>query len=215
MSSRHPRRLAAVLFALLMALPLVASPVSAAASPCPPGQPPDRPPGTPPGQSGNTPVGQPVNRPNKYTTQGECQLQLNQSSASRGEQVRLAGAGYAPNSSVQLTLNSDPMSLGSVTTNGSGAFTHTVTVPAAAPIGSHTITAAGVDPSNNAFVLSAAFEVTAAGAPGVAGSLGETSGNLPRTGTSTIAMVMASVALMAVGIVLVGTARRRRLQPTA
>ena len=198
------RKFLVALVAVLMAMPLLfAAPASGqAASPCPPGQPPGRPPGVPPGPPGSPP-GAPEGRPPQYTSLAECQLRLSQSSASAGERVTLSGAGYGAASAVTLTLNSTPMSLGQATTDSSGAFSRTVTIPAAAEVGSHTITAAGVDPAGVGYVLSAAFEVTA-------GAAAPASGTLPRTGAGTFAMVMVALLLVAAGAALVVAARRRR-----
>ena len=210
------RRFSVAFLATLVVLPLLlAQPAhSQGASPCPSGQPPGRPPGTPPGPP-ESPQRPPQGRPSEYTSRSECALRLGQSSASAGEAVTLAGAGYQPGSSVALTLNSKPISLGGAVADGNGAFTKVITVPAEAPAGRHTITAAGVDPAGAQFVLSAAFEVTdakgaVAGAPASAG--GQT---LPRTGTSTVLLVALSTLLIAVGAALVVTARRRRAGVTA
>lgn len=204
------RKYLVALVAVLMAMPLFfsASASGQAASPCPPGQPPGRPPGVPPGPPGSPP-GAPEGRPPQYTSLAECQLRLSQSSASAGERVTLSGAGYGAASAVTLTLtlNSTPMSLGQATTDSSGAFSRTVTIPAAAELGSHTITAAGVDPAGVGYVLSAAFEVSA-------GAAAPASGTLPRTGAGTFAMVMVALLLVAAGAALVVAARRRRSTAT-
>lgn len=214
MTSTLVRRAVFALAATLFAVPLfLAAPASAqGASPCPAGQPPGRPPGTPPGPP-ETDERPPEGRPSQYTSRSECALQLDQSSASAGEQVTLAGSGYRPGSAVELTLNSAPISLGAATTDGSGAFTKVITIPAAAPIGSHTITAAGVNPAGAQFVLSAAFDVTAAGGAGQAAAAPTSSAGdntLPRTGTSTALLITAAAALIGIGAFLVMTARRRR-----
>jgi LPXTG-motif cell wall-anchored protein len=213
MTLHFTRRITLALLAALLAMPLLlAAPAGAqGASPCPPGQPPGRPPGVPPGPP-EQPPGRPEGRPPAYPSRSECQLRLDQSAASRGERVTLAGSGYRGGSDVELTLNSNPISLGNVTTNGSGAFSTSVVIPQSAPIGAHTITASGVDPGGAPFVLSAAFEVTASGAAAAPSAAGNT---LPRTGTSTGLLVGASALLIAVGAALVTTARRRRTPVTA
>jgi len=218
MASNLFRRLMAAALVAAVALPLVlAAPANAqGASPCPAGQPPGRPPGTPP----RAPEGEqrpPEGRPSQYTSRSECALRLNQTSASAGERVTLAGSGYQPGSDVELTLNSNPISLGGAVADGSGAFTQTITVPAAAPVGRHTITAAGVDPAGAQFILSAAFEVTGTrGAAAAAPAAADTGSDaLPRTGTSSVVLLAAAALLIALGTALVITARRRRATVTA
>ncbi|MBW3615828.1 MAG: hypothetical protein KY439_11055, partial [Actinobacteria bacterium] len=151
---RSRRRLLALLVLTTAALALAAPGSAQQSSPCPPGQPSGRPPGQPPDQPGR-----PTGRPPQYPP-GECNMRLSRGAAARGESVTAAGAGYRPASRVDFTLNSEPIALGSATTDAAGAFEHRFTVPASAPLGSHTVTASGVDGSGATRVLSAALEVT-------------------------------------------------------
>ena len=79
-----------------------------------------------------------------------------------GKSVTVTGTGFAPSSPVSLTLHSDPVEVGTATTDDTGSFTAEVTVPAATEAGDHTVVAAAESPAAEA---SAPLTVTAAPAP--------------------------------------------------
>ena len=68
-----------------------------------------------------------------------------------GGSLRLSGAGFAASSSVTLTgsLGALSLTLASLSTNEDGGFTVAVTLPAALPPGTYTLTA--TDPAGNRF----------------------------------------------------------------
>ena len=74
----------------------------------------------------------------------------------------MTGTGFAPSSPVSLTLHSDPVEVGTATTDDTGSFTAEVTVPAATEAGDHTVVAAAESPAAEA---SAPLTITAAPAP--------------------------------------------------
>ena len=74
----------------------------------------------------------------------------------------MTGTGFAPSSPVSLTLHSDPVEVGTATTDDTGSFTAEVTVPAATEAGDHTVVAAAESPAAEA---SAPRTITAAPAP--------------------------------------------------
>jgi hypothetical protein len=76
-----------------------------------------------------------------------------------GSSVRLAGAGFAPGTAVQLTFHSTPALLGWATVDGSGHFSKVVDVPANATTGTHHIVASGRDSKGGATELTAAVFV--------------------------------------------------------
>jgi titin len=133
-------------------------------------------------------------------------LRLSQTAASRGDRVELAGSGFGPATEVDVTLHSNPIGLGRVTTDSSGSFTLAITVPQAAAVGSHNVVATGVDANGASLVLSAPFEVRGAAAStrGSSGPVG-----LPRTGTSSAAMVAGALLLIVIGAGFVVGARQR------
>jgi hypothetical protein len=53
----------------------------------------------------------------------------------------VSGSGYRANTDVTVSIASDPVVLGTLTTNGSGAFAGTFTVPCTVGAGAHTVTA--------------------------------------------------------------------------
>ena len=79
-----------------------------------------------------------------------------------GKSVTVTGTGFAPSSPVSLTLHSDPVEVGTATTDDTGSFTAEVTVPANTETGDHTVVAAAESPAAEA---SAPLTVTATPAP--------------------------------------------------
>ncbi|MFI5496817.1 fibronectin type III domain-containing protein [Actinoplanes sp. NPDC051859] len=65
------------------------------------------------------------------------------------QQIVVIGTGFAPYSTAKVTIYSDPIELGTVTTDGNGNFSVPVTVPAALAAGPHTFLAVGVDPQGS------------------------------------------------------------------
>ena len=131
----------------------------------------------------------------------------------------MKGTGFAPESTVTLTLHSEPVEVGTATTDASGNFTAEVTVPAATEAGDHTVVAESASPAVSA---TAPLTVTAPTAPAPSGdpSAAPSSqpsaapapapeqggkGGLARTGTN--ALLFAAAALIAAGA---GTAFIRR-----
>lgn len=86
-------------------------------------------------------------------------LTLTNSIAAPGSDVGVTGTGFDPNSTVHLTIQSVPVLLGTVTTDGSGGFTMPVTIPMDFD-GAHHIVATGVDPDLSVLVLQANVMVT-------------------------------------------------------
>ena len=142
------------------------------------------------------------------------------SSVEAGKTVTVKGTGFAPESTVTITLHSEPVEVGTATTDASGDFTATVTVPATTEAGDHTVVAASNTPTVTA---SAPLTVTAPPAPAEDPSTAPSTqptappapapeqggkGGLARTGTN--ALILVAAALVAAGA---GTAfiRRSRL----
>jgi hypothetical protein len=113
--------------------------------------------------------------------------------------VRLAG--WAPDSKVDATLNSDPIPLGSFRADATGTVTIDVPVPAEATPGEHTVVAVGIDPTGAPRTASQSIVLES-----------ETAGILAFTGSNPQTLVGLGGLLIAVGAA--GTlAARRRLQP--
>lgn len=63
--------------------------------------------------------------------------------AQPGDPVSVNGSGYTPGETVDETLHSTPVSLGSVMANGSGDVSATVTIPIGTPAGAHELLLTG------------------------------------------------------------------------
>lgn len=157
--------------------------------------------GPPPGLGSPCAPGGPAAN-NQYPPSA-CGLALGRSQVRPGEALSVSGGGFRPNSAVTIVFRSAPVTLGSATTDASGAFTTTVTIPADATPGTHTIAATGVNPNGTPREL--ASTITVLGAETARG------GTLPRTGASMAVPVgISGAALVAVGSLAVLAARRRR-----
>ena len=132
----------------------------------------------------------------------------------------MKGTGFAPESTVTLTLHSEPVEVGTATTDENGDFTAEVTVPADTEAGDHTVVAESGAPVVSA---TAPLTVTAPPAPAEEPSAAPSEqpsaapapapeqggkGGLARTGAN--ALILVAAALVAAGA---GTAfiRRSRL----
>jgi len=130
----------------------------------------------------------------------EAELVLGAKSVVQGGSLEVTGRGFGAGEVVTITLHSDPIRLAEITADGTGAFKATVTVPASAPVGAHTLIAEGADSGLSA---SGALQVTAAAGTGGDGLAG-TGGAIPLT------LIALFLALLAAGGVLV--IRRRRVE---
>ena len=119
------------------------------------------------------------------------------SSLSAGRKATLQGSGYAPNSTVQLTVFSSPVSLGTVVTDQNGAFSVEVTIPANLANGTHHLVATGIAPDGTTRNL--VITVTVSG--GVA--------TLATTGFDAVPVALGGGLFLLAGAGLVVGARRR------
>lgn len=116
-----------------------------------------------------------------------------------GGDLSISGGGFKPGITVTVTIESDPVTLGTAQTDSSGSFTFTGNIPANFANGSHTLKATGQD-SNGTRVLSQAVSVS-----------GGSNGNLPITGGNSLVTGILAASLCGVGALLVGVSRRSRL----
>ena len=104
------------------------------------------------------------------------------SSVEAGKTVAVTGTGFAPSTTVTLTLHSEPVEVAAATTaDASGAFTATVMVPTNTEAGAHTLAASTVTPLAEA---SAALTVTSPPAPAPSGVPSGESSAQPSTAPS-------------------------------
>ena len=134
---------------------------------------------------------------------GVLSLQSSLHSARAGSQVQLSGSGFKPATAVVITFASPPIMLTRSVVTSYGTFSTRVTVPTAAPPGTHHFEAAGVTPEGSPAQLVAAILVVGSKSP---------------SGTSTgIEAVMISLAVLipaGAWLTMGGLSRRRnrRLQ---
>jgi hypothetical protein len=122
-----------------------------------------------------------------------------------GGQLTVSGDGFAPNSQVLITIESDPVLLATVTTDASGAFETQVTIPAGFS-GAHRIVATGTDPAGSVRVLASAITVQASGVPS------PSTNTQAASGTDVVVFILAGVGVLVLtGILLFVTRRRRPL----
>ncbi|WP_205858644.1 CBM35 domain-containing protein [Plantibacter sp. M259] len=148
---------------------------------------------------------------------GDATISVDRATVQAGSTVTVSGTGFEPDESIELVLNSDPVTLGTVTADASGGFRTTVTVPVSVPAGAHTLVATGAQSAREA---STALAVTTAGSGG-AGTDGsgtgsttvtssERAGGLASTGFGGLSVLLAGAMALAAGAALVARARERR-----
>lgn len=77
------------------------------------------------------------------TTACTARISSTVQSVARGSSTSVGGACFPANTSIALTLFSDPISLGTAVTDSTGTFSVIVTIPTSVVAGTHTLTAAG------------------------------------------------------------------------
>lgn len=137
----------------------------------------------------------------QYPTQ-TGNLQTDKTAVRPGEPITVTGGGFAGNSTV--TINFDTQVLGTTVARPDGNFSTTVTIPANAAPGRHTLAAVGTAPNGTSRRLTSTVEVL-----GVAAQ--RDGGLLPRTGNGlTPPLAASAVLLIGAGSVAVVATRRRR-----
>jgi len=141
------------------------------------------------------PVSPPATNLTLTTTDGNIKV------AEPGQDIVFVGTGFAPFSTVVVTIYSAPTVLGTFTTDANGNFQAPVTLSEQLSAGHHTVVAMGVAP--NGSPRSMALAVTVAS---------DTGAGLAVTGPAVAMMLMTGIALAATGtgLVVVGRPRRRR-----
>ncbi|WP_432992225.1 IPT/TIG domain-containing protein [Dactylosporangium sp. CA-233914] len=132
------------------------------------------------------------------------------STAEPGQDIVVIGTGFAAYSTATITLYSEPVTLGTVVTDGSGDFSKPVTVPHSLAAGVHTLVAQGVAPSGNprAMKLTVTVAASAASPPSPASP---PTGGLPVTGAPTGPLALAGLAMVLAGFGLLRPWHRRMM----
>ncbi|GLL02261.1 hypothetical protein [Dactylosporangium matsuzakiense] len=120
--------------------------------------------------------------------------------AAPSQRITVIGTGFAPYSTASIVIYSDPITLGTTVTDGTGSFSTPVTLPAALAAGPHQVIASGVDPSGAPRALKLAVTVARAGS----GS------SLPVTGTDTAVLLLIGLGCTTTGGTLLLAGARRR-----
>ena len=131
---------------------------------------------------------------------------LSDTTVTGGSDVTVTGSGFAPNSEIQLIIESDPVLLATVTADATGAFSATVTIPPSFS-GDHLIVATGVDPAGSLRVLGTAIVVEPTQLP-------RTNTDLPAVGRASpsdpLVIAGAGVAIVLMTTLLLAATLRRR-----
>jgi hypothetical protein len=125
-----------------------------------------------------------------------------------GGTVVFKGGGFAPNSTVTVTLHSDPIVLGTTTANDQGNFTFEAVIPDGLDPGEHRLEASGVDPAGNPLVV--VQTITVVPAEALAAEATQSSGTLPYTGSDVLRYAGLGLGLVVVGGAAVWGTRRTR-----
>lgn len=115
--------------------------------------------------------------------------------------MTISGTNWLPESTVVLTFQSDPVVVGTPETDEEGSFTTTVTIPADAEPGQHTLTAIGRDQNGDPATASCPITVTGGAAPG---------GEIPVTGTNISLGLIILGAMIVAGLGFLVVSRRKK-----
>jgi hypothetical protein len=132
------------------------------------------------------------------------------STAHPGQQIALTGSGLPSGQQLRVTMMSTPTALGTTMADTAGGFSTSVTIPADATLGAHTIVVETLDGAHKAIV---ALTVDAA-SPSVSSPspLSSLASPLARTGSSPLGPVLFGFALMAAGALALCAAKIRRVR---
>lgn len=121
--------------------------------------------------------------------------------ADPGEEIVFIGTGFAPFSTVVITIYSAPTVLGTTVTNSFGNFSKPITVPRNLAAGAHTAVAQGVAPDGSPRSMKLAIKVVKTSASG---------SGLALTGAPIALILLVGLALLGAGAGLTVMARTRR-----
>ncbi|WP_433076804.1 fibronectin type III domain-containing protein [Dactylosporangium sp. CA-052675] len=125
-----------------------------------------------------------------------------------GKRIVVTGHGFAPYSTVTVTVYSTPTVLTTVTADANGDFSAPVTVPADLPAGEHAFVALGTGPDGTAHTLKLALTVRPAAATPPATPPAPAPGTLPVTGAALSLMLLTGLGLVLAGATVRLLARR-------
>lgn len=137
-------------------------------------------------------------------------LSLSATTVARGQRIVASAAGFRPGTTGIITV--DSIQVGTFTVPASGAATVTITIPTNISLGAHTVSARGTALNGQPATASQAITVVAGtnGGTGGTGGGGGSGGNLARTGVTVGATAAVGVGLVAGGMAMKRSGRRRR-----
>lgn len=154
--------------------------------------------------------------PSTTTTAPAPSLLASPINVDQGGTIAVEASGFKPGSNVVITLESDPVNLGTFVADSAGRIATNVVVPADFPTGPHTLKLTGTDIAGAVLVLSTGITVAsriqvAPTSATTAAPAATSSGTLPQTGSSaTEPALLAGAGLVLLGSVALLAARRRR-----
>ncbi len=141
-----------------------------------------------------------------------ARIALSTATAKAGDAITITGGGFEAAESIAGVIQSDPVSIGSVTSDAAGEYVFTFTLPSTVPAGSHTVKLTG---ASSGVVLTAPLTVTAAQVATTTTAPATTSttvrATIVRTGSGTGGQSTVAFALVVVGAALMLITRRRRV----
>lgn len=129
--------------------------------------------------------------------------------AEAGDLIAVTGAGFGPNETVTIELHSDPVTLATVTTDASGAFTASGTIPADTAAGDHSIVATSDSSTASSPISVTAAAVDPAAPTDPATPTDPAAPELAETGTGSDMQGTIALALLLAGLGM--TALKRRI----
>jgi hypothetical protein len=117
--------------------------------------------------------------------------------AEPGQEITFVGTGFAPFSTVVITIYSKPTVLGTAITDAKGNFRKPITVPSDLAAGAHTAVAQGVAPNGTPRAMALDITVSADGLP------------VTGPGIATLLLMGAGALVTGAGLMLAGRPRRR------
>ncbi len=149
-----------------------------------------------PGTTTTAPIGTTTTTPTPTTTSGPGPTaRVSPSVVAAGQQVTVSGSGFPPNTPLDVLLFSDPVLLGTTTSDSAGAFHVAVTIPTNTTPGTHQIVVRGGGKE-------ARVSITVTAPPRPAGPL-------PRTGSDARAAMRVGAVVLAAGLGLLSLAAMR------
>ncbi len=133
----------------------------------------------------------------QYPPSGNA-LTVSKTIVGEGETITVGGSGFAPHSTITITIESTPRVLDDAVSDTAGAFTANVTIPAGIGAGLHNLKATGTSARGGALMLSASVTVTSS-----------TGGRHPFTGGNTGPVLSVGIGVLLAGAVLIALVRRR------